>query len=221
MSCSDFEQWVVSDDPAERRKAAEHATTCAPCAARVSGFGELQRLAGDWRQSAPEPSLALEGRIADALLELGERQGGLSRRRFFLGVVAAAALMALAGGVLWEMERRGAGPTQSSGTLLASRALAEAERAERDHARAIARLEEAAQPLLERAGDPALPAKEAAKLLSVRERLRFLDSTIAEVKSYLDENPYQAKARAVLLASYVEKTEILREVVSGSSGGVL
>jgi hypothetical protein len=218
MSCSEFEQWVVSDDPAERRKAAEHAASCPQCAARVSGFMELQRLAGDWRQSAPEPSLTLEGRIADAL-EIGERQGG--RRRFFLGVVAAAVLMTVAGGALWEMERRGAGPTQSSGTLLASRALAEAERAERDHARAIARLEEAAEPLLERAGDPAVPAKEAARLLSYRNRLRFLDSTIADVKSYLDENPYQAKARAVLLASYVEKTEILREVVSGSSGGVL
>jgi hypothetical protein len=219
MSCTEFEQWIVSDDPAERRKAAEHAAGCTNCAARAAGFAELQRMAGDWRQSAPEPSLALEGRIADALVELGDRHGG--RRRFFLGVVAAAVLMTVAGGALWELERRGAGPTQSSGTILASRALAEAERAERDHARAIARLEEAAEPLLERAGDPALPAEEAAKLLSYRDRLRFLDSTIAEVKSYLDENPYQAKARAVLLASYVEKTEILREVVSGSPGGVL
>ena len=216
MSCADFEQWVVSDDPGERRRAAEHAASCPQCGPRAAGFAELERLAGDWRQSPPEPSLHLEARIADAL---DERPG--SRRRFFLAVAAAAVLMTLAGGILWEMERRGAGPTQSSGTILASRALADAEQAERDHARAIARLEQAAQPLLERAGDPALPAKEAAKLLAYRDRLRFLDSTIVEVKSYLDENPYQAKARSVLLASYVEKTEILREVVSSSPGGVL
>jgi hypothetical protein len=109
----------------------------------------------------------------------------------------------------------------TSGSILASRALDEAEDAERQHARAIAKLEEAAMPMLERAGDPALPAKDAQRLLAYRNRLRYLDSTIAEVKSYLDENPYQAKARSVLLASYVEKTEILREVVSGASGGVL
>jgi hypothetical protein len=218
VSCEQFEQWVVSDDPAERRQAAAHAAACPRCAAHAAGFAELQRLAADWRQSAPEPSLGLETRLADAL---AEGSGGRSRRRFFLAVAAAAGLMTMAGGLLWEMERRGAGPTRSSGTILASRALAEAEQAERDHARAVARLEQAARPLLERAGDPSLPAKDAARLMAYRDRLRFLDSTIAEVKTYLDENPYQAKARAVLLASYVEKTEILREVVSASSGGVL
>ncbi len=220
VSCAEFELWVVSDDPAERRQAAEHAAGCPRCAAKAAGFAELARLAGDWRQSPPEPSLDLEARIAATAADRPDSLEG-GRRRFFVAVAAAAALMALAGGFLWEMERRGAGPTQTSGSILASRALADAEDAEREHARAIARLEEAARPLLERAGDPALPAKEAAKLLSYRDRLRYLDSTIADVKSYLDENPYQAKARAVLLASYVEKTEILREVVQGSSGGVL
>jgi hypothetical protein len=220
VSCAEFELWVVSDDPAERRQAAEHAAGCPRCAARAAGFAELARLAGEGRQSPPEPSLDLEARLAAPTAGRPESLAG-GRRRFFVAVAAAAAFMALAGGFLWEMERRGAGPTQTSGSILASRALDEAEAAERAHARAIARLEDAARPLLERAGDPALPAKEASRLLAYRDRLRYLDSTIAEVKSYLDENPYQAKARAVLLASYVEKTEILREVVQGPSGGVL
>jgi hypothetical protein len=219
MSCAEYELWVVSDDPAERRKAVEHAAACQRCSALQSGFAELQRLAGDWRQSPPEPSLDLEARIAE--IASGPTAAVLGRRRFFAAVAAAAALMAIGGGFLFELQRRGAGPTSTSGSILATRALAEAEDAERQHARAIARLEEAAQPLLARAADPSLPAKEAAKLLSYRDRLRFLDSTIAEVKSYLDENPYQAKARAVLLASYVEKTEILREVLAGAPGGVL
>lgn len=220
MSCADFELWVVSDDPAERRRAAEHAATCARCAAVIAGFAEVQRLAGDWRQSPPEPSLALEARIEDFLA--GRPDGRARRRgRFPLAIAAAAVVMALAGGFLWELQRRTAGPLSSSGSILASRALAEAQDAERQHARAIARLEAAAAPLLERAGDPALPAKDAARLIAYRDRLRYLDFTIAEVKSYLDENPYQAKARSVLLASYVEKTEILREVVSGAPGGVL
>jgi hypothetical protein len=110
-----------------------------------------------------------------------------------MAIAAAALAMALAGGFLWELQRRTAGPLSSSGSILAWRALAEAEDAERQHARAIARLEEAAAPLLDRAGDPALPAKDAARLLAYRDRLRYLDSTIAEV-SRTDENPYQAKA---------------------------
>ncbi len=60
MSCAEFELWVVSDDPAERRKAAEHGAVCPRCAARLAGFAELGRLAADWRQSPPEPSLALD-----------------------------------------------------------------------------------------------------------------------------------------------------------------
>jgi hypothetical protein len=219
MSCAEFGLWVVSDDPAERRKAAEHAAGCPQCAAKLAGFAELGRLAGDWRQSPPEPSLALEARLEDALMGGDPRSHG--GRRFSIAIAAAAVVMALAGGFLFELQRRGSGPVATSGSILASRALDEAEDAERQHARAIAKLEEAAMPMLERAGDPALPAKDAQRLLAYRNRLRYLDSTIAEVKSYLDENPYQAKARSVLLASYVEKTEILREVVSGASGGVL
>ena len=220
MTCAQFESWVVSDDPAERRRATEHAARCAACTARLEGFGALAELAAEWRQSPPAPSLALEARIEEALAgrpDAPDRR----RRRFPLVVAAAAVLMVLAGAFLFELQRRTAGPTSTSGSILAARALAEAEDAERRHARAVARLEEAAAPLLARAADPALPAKDAARLLAYRDRLRYLDSTIAEVKSYLDENPYQAKARSVLLARYVEKTEILREVVSGAPGGVL
>ena len=68
--------------------------------------------------------------------------------------------------------------------------------------------------MLARAGDPALPPREAQLLLSYRDRLRFLDRTVAEVDGFLAQNPNHAQARTVLLAAYVEKTEVLREVLA-------
>jgi hypothetical protein len=45
-------------------------------------------------------------------------------------------------------------------------------------------------------------------------RLRFLDQTIAEIQSYLHDNPAHSGARTTLLAAYTEKTEVLRDVVA-------
>jgi hypothetical protein len=128
--------------------------------------------------------------------------------------LAAAAGIALAAGLLLRSELFRPGGAAPAGPLLVEQALHGAEVAEVAHARAIAELERAAAPVLARAGDPALPPREAALLLSYRDRLRFLDRTVAEVDAFLAENPNHAKARTVLLAAYVEKTEVLRQVLA-------
>ena len=128
--------------------------------------------------------------------------------------LAAAAGLILSAGLLLRSEIFRDAVTPPSGPLLVERALRDAEAAEAAHARAIAQLELAAAPMLARVGDPALPPREAALLLSYRDRLRFLDRTVAEVGGFLAENPSHAKARTVLLAAYFEKTEVLREVLA-------
>lgn len=98
--------------------------------------------------------------------------------------------------------------------LLVADALRDAESAEREHARAIARLQEAAQPTLARASDPTLPGEQAARLMMLSSRLRFLDQTIAEIQTFVRENPAHPGARTTLLAAYNEKTEVLRDVIA-------
>jgi hypothetical protein len=98
--------------------------------------------------------------------------------------------------------------------LLVADALRSAEAAEHEHARAIARLQKAAQPTLARASDPTLPGEQAARLMMLSNRLRFLDQTIAEVQSFVRGNPAHPGARTTLLAAYNEKTEVLRDVIA-------
>lgn len=105
------------------------------------------------------------------------------------------------------------GPSRADRLLVAA-ALREAETAEREHARAIARLQELAAPVLARVRDPQLSGEHAAHLMALAERLRFLDATIAEIDGFLQNNPSHSGARTSLLAAYSEKTAVLRDVIA-------
>lgn len=235
--CRDFARLLVADDPAEQARAREHAAGCAECAVRLRDYAALDAAAARWRAAAPAPPAELEARIRRSL---ATTPAPVAARRAPAPVLpfaprpvpapslggrvapwlAAVAGIVLAAGLLLRsqlFERPAAPPS----ALLVEQALREAEVAEAAHARAIAQLEQAAAPVLARAEDPALPPREAAMLLAYRDRLRFLDRTVAEVDAFLAENPNHAKARTVLLAAYVEKTEVLREVLAleASAGG--
>ena len=219
--CGEFALRSVSDEPQDLAWARAHASECAECAARLAATAELDRAVEDWRAASPEPPARLGARILSSVSEPvspvppafrppARRAGAVSR---FAPWLAAAAGLILSAGLLLRSEMfRPAAP--AAGPLLVEQALQQAEMAEAAHARAIAQLELVAAPMLARVGDPALPPREAALLLSYRDRLRFLDRTVAEVGGFLAENPSHAKARTVLLAAYVEKTEVLREVLA-------
>lgn len=170
-----------------------------------SGIG-----AGARRSEAPEAP----GRVLriDRPERHRRRERPSGRRRLAAWSVLAAALLVAALG-LWRLTPGPQAP-QEARHLLVAEAVAEAEAAEREHARAIARLEQAAAPRLARADDPETGAGQAALLLSYRDRLAFLDSTIAEVRSFLEDNPGNPAGRTVLLAAYKEKTQVLREVLA-------
>lgn len=126
---------------------------------------------------------------------------------------AIAALLLVAAGLSLRATSSIPAPTRADRLLVAD-ALRDAEAAEREHARAIARLQQAAQPILARATDPEIPGEQAARLTMLANRLRFLDQTIAEIRSYLNDNSGHPGARATLLAAYTEKTTVLRQVVA-------
>ena len=225
MSCADLELLLASDDPRDRSAAAAHAAGCAACAARLR-FGE--RLAGEaaaWRDTLVAPPPALEGRVLAAARRARPAPAGLDasfaprRARRATGRFPAWAALAAAaafGFAVLGLSFRGPAPGTASGgrILLVADALAAAEEAEHAHAAAIAQLAAAAEPVLARSSDPATPARDAALLLAYRDRLRYLDRTIGEIQGHLARNEGNPTARALLLAAYTEKTDVLREVLA-------
>ncbi len=231
-TCRDFPELSVSDDPADRQRLERHAAGCVTCAARLELHDGVVERARRWVDEAPEPSPELRRRVLAAyreraaslaetatdgreppgrLLGFPERAGRRSRRA---GWLAAAAVLAASLATVAVLLAPSSTPApETARGLLVSRALEEAVEAERAHARAIERLEEAAAPLLARADDPGLPAHEASRLLAIRDRLAYLDSTIAEIRLFLDDNPAHPGGRTLLASAYDQKSQVLRDLL--------
>jgi hypothetical protein len=172
-----------------------------------------------WRAATPPAPDRLANRVRAAVdrERMDVRRGTEAPRgtamvlAWWLAAAASVALALLLGyGLLGQR-----GPVETvAGRLVVADALAAAEAAEREHARAIAQLQEAAAPILRRAGSPDTPPEENARLLALRERIASVDAAIAEIEGYLDTNPGLASARTMLLAAYMDKTDLLREVLA-------
>ena len=70
MSCSRFQLWAVSDDPAELQLAAEHADSCAACGEIWRGQRGLQRQVEAWGGpigAPPRLEAGVRDRIGGAL----------------------------------------------------------------------------------------------------------------------------------------------------------
>jgi hypothetical protein len=180
-----------------------------------------------WKEATPGPPLSLERKIAEALAAARRGSGAPAdrgpadrpgagvlerkRRRVFTrpvwGWAAAAAVLLFAVTALSVVLTR---PWEEPGVAEVFREL---EDAEQRYVRAIARLEQKSATILARAGDPALPPEQAALLLSYHDRLAHLDSVLADVRGFLEENPGHSGGHTVLLAAYKEKATVLREVL--------
>lgn len=229
MICAEFDLLIVSDEPEVSAALRDHASVCPRCAEILAGQAALRQEVESWVASTPEPPRELEQRILqtvrrhtaadDTLPEATPERSraqivGFPRRPLYaLGALAAAAVLVVAALVVARAVPWAQAPAEAN-RLLVAEALADAVQAEREHARAIARLEQAAAPILARASDPSLPASRAAILLSYRDRLAYLDSTIAEIQTFLESNQSHSGGRTVLLAAYTEKTEVLSQVIA-------
>jgi len=218
MNCAEFERRIVSDDPLEQGAAEAHARTCQRCAEILAGQRQLSIGVRDWQASVEAPA-GLEKRVLEVLRRKESEArvrpfGGSKPRPMGPWVWAVAASLVLGLGLAWLLLQVSPRAPQTANRLLIEEALALAESAERDHARAIAKLEVAAAPVLARADDLELQAHEAARLMEYRDRLAYLDATIEEIRGYVGGNPGQARTRTLLLAAYKEKTDVLREVLA-------
>ncbi len=219
MSCAQFEIWIVSDDPADQKRAKDHAAGCSKCARILEGHRRLANEASVWRESEKAPP-GLEKKIRVALGNVLDHPGrsseaprsGLQRSSLLWGALAASFIVGAIIG-LFQFRLTPQGPEQTE-RLLAADALREAEQSERDQTREVARLEAAAAPVLARADDSKMASHEAARIFQYRDRLAFLDATIADARSFVAQNPGHAGARNVLLAAYKDKGTVLREILA-------
>jgi hypothetical protein len=199
----------------------------------------LKGLVNEWKASTPTPPAELEGRILRAVraareedkssaddyagrVDDGRRPAEIIPwhrpaawpRPVWAGAGALAAMLAIGSMLTIRATFFIPAAPQQAERLLVADALRDAEAAEREHARAIARLEEIAGPILAKADDPELSGTRAARLMALGNRLRFLDQTIAEINDFLEQNTGHPGARTTLLAAYTEKTDVLRDVIA-------
>jgi hypothetical protein len=235
MSRADeIRELLCSDEPADHERARQLAQGSDGLQALLDEHGELMASISAWKTEAQAPAVLRERileqvrdreAIADEpapspVLEIARSDRFTWRVRSWQGALAVAATLVVVTlatrTVVYEPV-----VISTSGRLVVSNALAAAHEAEQRHAEAIADLQRAADPILNRAHDPQTGAAEAALLLAYRDRISAIDSAIAEVNSYLDENPGLASARTVLLAAYIDKTRILEEVLGRDERGEL
>jgi len=115
-------------------------------------------------------------------------------------------LLALLAVVAVVTQRRGDGEDE---WMVRAAAIDSVENAERAHLEAIDRLAEVAAPELEA---PATPL-----LVSYKEKLMLIDDAIAECRTGIATNQYNAHLRRELLAMYVAKQRTLEEIVNGEN----
>jgi hypothetical protein len=201
--CADLERALADDDPAQVAAARAHAESCSACREELRIWDEISVAARTMRRRWESP--ALWARIEGALDAPNVRRG--ARRIPSWVPLAAAAALVIATGTAWKVTRRPPEPPATGETpLLGTRALADVEQAEADYQRALDRLSSVAAPRLDRATSPLL--------LTLRERLVVLDAAIAQCRSEIERNRFNAHLRRELLEMYRDKRRTLEEIIN-------
>jgi hypothetical protein len=192
-----------------------HCRTCAECRAGLEELEAISETARTLRTTWSSPELwprierALADRAAvpsadEAPTPFPSRPDRPRVRPMYWQMAAALVLLALLTGVAVLLHR----PRRSENDwMVRAAAIDSVETAERAHVQAIDRLAEVAAPQLDA---PATPL-----LVSYKEKLLLLDDAIAECRTGIASNKYNAHLRRELLAMYVAKQRTLEEVVNG------
>ena len=194
IKCTDIDHLLFEGDELALATAAEHAETCAACAAKLADWNDITATAQGMRASWPN----------DMLWPRVERAVARERRRGWTQlwqIAAAIVLFAGIAAVVWTTVRT----RQFDRVILQASALDEVEQAERQHVAAIDRLEKLAEPRLETAGTPLM--------VNYKEKLMLLDDAIAECQTGIERNRNNAHLRKQLLAIYSEKQRTLQDVL--------
>ena len=194
IKCTDFDNLLMEGDALAMAAAAEHAKSCAACAATLAAWNDIAATARGMRASWENDMLW--PRIGRAVKR--ERRRGWTQ---LLQVAAALAIFLGIAAVTWSAIR----VRQFDNAILRATALDEVEKAEQQHVAAIDHLEKLAEPKLD---TPATPL-----MVSYKEKLMLLDDAIAECRTNIQRNRNNAHLRKQLLAIYSEKQRTLQDVL--------
>jgi hypothetical protein len=167
---------------------------------------EISRAAREMRREWDSPQLwpRIQAALA-AEAARAERRRAPSRVSAWLTLAAAAAVLVFGVAVVLRLRAPQAGAPETERRLLTDKALHEVERTEGDYVRSIDALSRVAETKVEEAGSPLM--------MSYREKLLLLDSAIAECRTRIDRNRFNARLRRELLSLYQEKQRTLQQVM--------
>jgi len=218
VECKDREEILREQEPQAMESLRLHARECAACREEFRLWEEISAAAPllhkDWE--SPE----LWPRIHQALAE--ESQRAPERRvpsgwpkwlpewRVALATVVLLAVSAAGAALLF----RGLPSPDTGGRvvedqeqqrLLTDQALRETELREAEYIRSIENLARLAEPRVQQAETPLM--------MNYREKLMVLDAAIAECRTQLDENRFNAHLRREMLSLYQDKQHTLEAVL--------
>jgi hypothetical protein len=196
FQCHDLDRALQSPDLMP--DALAHAENCEHCREELRIWNEISRLAPQLQQTWESPGLwpRIEYQLSAA---------ARPRRKavpVWCWALAAAAVLALCG-FLWQAELRVKEHQVASQDLLTEQALREVQETEAAYARSIEKLSTVAGPSLHQSPAPLAAA--------YREKLTVLDAAIADLKSAIETNRYNAYLQTQLASLYRAKQKTLEE----------
>ena len=200
FECKDLERAL--EVPELLPDARDHARDCALCRRDLWIWGEMSQVAGGLREEWDTPELWSRVRHS---LSAEPKPKQMRQWDWRLLVAIAAVLLISATATLWYPFRQHLGPGQSDDAFLTEQTLKELEQAESVYANSISKLAHLAESHLQRA--------DAGLASAYKEKLAMLDSAIAELKSTVDQNRFNARLQAELAALYKQKQQTLQEIV--------
>jgi hypothetical protein len=209
LECKDREYALREGSPELLEAIAAHAEDCPACREQLRRWSEISRAAGALSRQWESPQLW--PRIQQALA--GEVPGHSARIYRLLAMnsqlLAAAAVILLTVSVVWVVLRNHQSPMppdpESEKRLLTEKALREIETNEAAYIQSIDKLSRLVEPRIENAGSPIM--------LSYREKLALINAAIAECRSDVERNRFNAHLRKELVSMYEEKQRTLEEVM--------
>jgi hypothetical protein len=208
--------------------AEEHARTCEDCRRELSEWNALRAAAPSLRKSWESPPLW--PRIEQALREESRKASSASSAAAgastasaapsgaaprsalrWLPIAAMVALFSIATAGLWVFRNSGGREPLTNGwqttqrPLLTDQAVDEVDAAEKTYVASIEKLSRLAEPRLAGAASP--------MMANYKEKLQLLDSTIADLKTSIDQNRYNTHLRKELIAMYQEKQRTLQSLM--------
>jgi hypothetical protein len=199
FECGDLERALSVPDLMP--DALEHAKTCPHCRRELWLWNEISRTAGGLHEEWESPELW--PRIRTALAAEPKPSGRSWWRTWKLAPVPVLAAAALAAILLYPIRPPGPAPTRA---FLTEQAVQEAEQAEAVYRKSIDKLATLAGPQLEKTESPLV--------VSYREKLILLDAAIADVKTHLERNRFNAQLQTSLAGLYRDKQQTLQEILT-------